>query len=58
MSLAHQSGNPLEGAWVGFPNADALEAGTIKDVGQHKARLHNARQPNAGLHYVGQNDTV
>jgi hypothetical protein len=26
--FSSSSGNPLEGDWAGFPDADALEAGT------------------------------
>jgi hypothetical protein len=54
--FASSSGNPLEGDWIGFPDADALEAGTQGNAGQRTAGLHNAGQHNAGLHYAGQSD--
>jgi hypothetical protein len=41
--FASSSGNPLEGDWVGFPDADALEARIQRDAGQRTARLHNVR---------------
>jgi hypothetical protein len=31
-----------------------LEVNTQRYVGQFTAGLHNARQPNAGVHYAGQ----
>jgi hypothetical protein len=61
-------GNPLESDWAGFPDANALEAGTQRDVGQSTVGLHNVRQPTTGLyytrqslvgqHYSGQRNTV
>jgi hypothetical protein len=48
---ASSSGHPLEGDWVGFPNADPLEAGAQRDVRQRTTGLHNAR-----LHYTKQQD--
>ena len=44
--LASLSGNPLEGDWVGFPDVDALEAGTQRDARQHTPGLHNIGQHN------------
>jgi hypothetical protein len=54
--FSSSSGNPLEGDWIGFRDADALEAGTQRDVGQRTIGLHKLGQPNAGLHYTGQSD--
>jgi hypothetical protein len=47
-------GNPLEGDWIGFLDANALEAGIQRDAGQRTTGLHNIGQPNAGLHYARQ----
>jgi hypothetical protein len=54
--FSSSSGNPLEGDWVGFLDADALEAGTQRDAGQCTTGLHNVGQPNTGLYYTRQND--
>jgi hypothetical protein len=50
--FASLSGNPLEGDWVGFLVADALEAGTQRNAGQRTTQLLNV-----GLYYAGQSDT-
>jgi hypothetical protein len=44
--FASSSGNPLEGDWVGFPVADALEAGTQRDARQRTPGLHNTGHHN------------
>jgi hypothetical protein len=50
------SGIPLEGDWVGFPDADALEAGTQKDARQRTTGLYNVGQHNTRLYYAEQSD--